>query len=625
MRMKTIIIVCALLSASATSAQDSLRTVLLQEVVTTGTRFEIPVEKSGKTIYKLNAQDLQKNAGKQLGDILNEVPGIQIDGNFGTPGTNISYYARGARNRQTLILIDGVPLNDPSAISAEYDLRYIPVSQIESVEVVKGGLSTLYGTGAAAAVINIRLKAPGSQPISGSVDLNAGSFNTYSENVRAGGSTKEWSYMVMANNIQSEGFTSAFNDDPNNHFDDDGFSRQNVLVKAGYRINPSVKVNVFTAYEKFNADYDEFEFTDGPNVQHYKQYRVGVNPDWKYKNGVVEANVVFNNNHRDFESSFPANYEGANLQAELVQRHHFSNAVQGLFGLNYQHMKFDQKDAISGDTARISMLDPYASFLAELPSGLNLHAGLRLNTHTIYGSKLVYNINPSILLNRNGTLTYKLLVSLSSSYVTPSLYQLYSIYGNKELLPEEAVSVEGGFSVYGGEAWTFNFVWFQRDEKLPIDFVSLFDTEGNYVGGRYENLSSKRRVNGIEISAVWDPSDRISATINYAHNDTDRPQSFYRIPRNKWGAALSVRPLDRLNVSIKYAYTGDRTVFDYRSFSELTLSHYQLVDLYASFSFLNDRLTVYGAVNNLADEQFIAVLGYKTRGRNYNAGLSLKF
>ncbi|MEP3387562.1 MAG: TonB-dependent receptor plug domain-containing protein, partial [Reichenbachiella sp.] len=126
--------------------QEDLSTYTMDEFVVTGTKFELPVEKSGKSIYKLTAKDLEQNAGKTVSDLLNEVPGIQMDGNFGAPGTNISYYVRGGRNKNTLILIDGVPLNDPSGIDASFDLRFLPVSQIESIEVLKGGLSTLYGT-----------------------------------------------------------------------------------------------------------------------------------------------------------------------------------------------------------------------------------------------------------------------------------------------------------------------------------------------------------------------------------------------------------------------------------------------------------------------------------------------
>src|SRR5690606_7508987 len=125
----------------------------------------------------------QQNAGKGLADLLNEVPGIQTDGNFSAPGTNQSYYIRGGRNRQALILIDGVPLNDPSAISAEYDLRYIPLAQIESIEVLKGGLSTLYGTSAMSGVINITLRDSGRKAMSGEVSIEGGSYRTHSENI----------------------------------------------------------------------------------------------------------------------------------------------------------------------------------------------------------------------------------------------------------------------------------------------------------------------------------------------------------------------------------------------------------------------------------------------------------
>ena len=66
-------------------AQDSLKTTVLSEVVVTGTKFDLPAEKSGKTIFKLNQKDLERNAGKTLADLLQEVPGVQTDGNFGTP------------------------------------------------------------------------------------------------------------------------------------------------------------------------------------------------------------------------------------------------------------------------------------------------------------------------------------------------------------------------------------------------------------------------------------------------------------------------------------------------------------------------------------------------------------
>ncbi|HLT70998.1 MAG TPA: TonB-dependent receptor, partial [Cyclobacteriaceae bacterium] len=101
----------------------------------------------------------------------------------------------------------------------------------------------------------------------------------------------------------------------------------------------------------------------------------------------------------------------------------------------------------------------------------------------------------------------------------------------------------------------------------------------------------------------------------------DTPESFYRLPKDKWGAALSFYPVSAAAIVLKYNYTGDRTSFDFNSFSEVTLDNYQLVDLFASYGFMEEKLTLYGAINNIFDEDFIGVFGYATRGRNFSAGL----
>lgn len=474
-------------------------------------------------------------------------------------------------------------------------------------------------------MINIKLKEPGDEPLSGSLRAGIGSYKTYEQDVTLGGTTGGWSYMVTGSNITSEGFSAAFNDDPNTTFDDDGFSRQNVLAKVGHHFTPAFVLDLSAAFERFRADYDDYEFTDAPNVQRFQQYRFGVHPKWTYGKGHVEGRLVFNANERTFESNFPADYDGRNLQAEVINQHRFSNVLQGLYGVNIQRLAFDEEGVVLGDTARMSMVDPYVSLLAQWPSGLTIHAGARLNTHSVYGSKFVYNINPSYLFTAGEALSFKILASFSTSYITPSVYQLYSIFGNRKLNPEETENFEAGFTVYGGTRWELNFTWFRRNELHPIDFVSQFDSQGNYIGGKYENLADERLVDGVELGMRYRLRQQVSAYINYSHINTDKPESFYRIPKEKWAAGLTLNPLPHGTIDVKYSYTGDRTLFDFNSFSEVTLDAYQLVDIFVSYGFANDRLTCYGAVNNLFDEDFIAVLGYTTRGRNYSMGVRYRF
>ncbi|WP_200979206.1 TonB-dependent siderophore receptor [Echinicola sp. 20G] len=613
----------SLLSSNLTAQE----TKELEEVVVTGTKFEIPVEKSGKTIYKLDQSDIEKNAGKTVADILNEVPGIQIDGNFGAPGTNLSYFVRGASSKNTLILIDGLPINDPSDISSTFDLRLLSLSQVESIEVLKGGLSTLYGTGASAAVINIKLKsAQDKQKIAGTVDFNGGSFGTYNGNLNINGKNEKFSYMVSGNYFTSEGFTSASEEQSATPFGKDGMDRKNAMLKLGYDFSDRFHLDFVSAYDDMEADYDDNTFTDANNQQLSSQLRFGLTPSYTYAKGVIKLKSIYNQNEREFISSYPSEYKGRNLQLDLTQEHQIIEGLKGLWGLNLQQFSYEQPGDLSFDSNKFTIIDPYASLFYETNSGFNIHAGARVNTHSEYDAKFIYNVNPSYLFAVTQTISMKVLASVSTSYVTPSLYQINSpLYGNTDLNPEESLNYEQGVSFYVGDEFTLNLVHFTRDESEPIDFVSIYDDEGNYIAGQYQNTASERRVEGFEADFSWLVNQYFDMSANFAHVSTDKPETFYRIPKNKWGLAFNARPAENTQVSLKYNFTSKRTIYDWGYGGELDLDSYGLVDLFVQQGFLENKLNIYGGINNLLDEEFTAIYGYTTRGRTFSLGARFQF
>ena len=130
----------------------------LDEVVITDSRFELKRENSGKTVINISTEEIEKNQGRTIAELINTKSGIEINGSRSNAGQNLGTYVRGGNNRQVLVLIDGVQMGDPSFISGDYDLRLLNLSQIESIEIIKGAASSLYGSGAATAVINIKTK-----------------------------------------------------------------------------------------------------------------------------------------------------------------------------------------------------------------------------------------------------------------------------------------------------------------------------------------------------------------------------------------------------------------------------------------------------------------------------------
>lgn len=606
--------------ASLTITAQTQDTTDLGGYVITGTRFQTPVEKSGKTIYKIDQEAIQQSGGRTLADLLNLVPAVQIDGNFGTPGTNMEYYIRGARSKYTLVLIDGVPMNDPTGISLFYDLRYLPIEQVESIEVLKGGLSTLYGSNAAAGVINVKLKDNSNKKLGGSLDVSASSFNGFSIGVNASGTSGQFDYGVTLNRQSFDGFSAAQEIDPAENFDDDGFERTNFMFKGGFRGNSNFSLDINAAYDEYQADIDAFAFTDDLTAfADYQQFRIGAKPTIQHRMGESSLGITYIKNERVFESAFPSAFEGQNLQIDQSNKVEIGEFARALFGVNLQYLN----DKSNDPSADFTIVDPYASVVFESEDGLNLHVGLRLNTHSDYGNKLLTTINPSWLVNLDEKNRIKPFLSISSAYNTPSLFQLNNpFFGNQELQPEETNNYELGTSFYSGDRLTINAAFFRRDELNAIDFLSQFDENGFFIGGQYINLNTRREVQGLELDGSWQVHNTVTFLANYSKLATNNDVLFARIPKLKYGFGITYQPWSHASLSLKYSHTGERLA---SPFGTDILEAFNLVDLSIRKRFLNEQLSVYGAINNIFDEEFVGVVGFTTMGRNYNFGLVFDF
>lgn len=157
------------LAQSLTAQTDTAN--VLNPVIVTANKFEQKQQETGKVLTVITQEQLRRNSGRQLSEVLNEQTGIFINGANNNLGANQSISLRGASSANTLILVDGVPVNDASGITSEFDISYININQVERIEILKGAQSTLYGSDAVAGVINIITKKKGVNPIGGYASL----------------------------------------------------------------------------------------------------------------------------------------------------------------------------------------------------------------------------------------------------------------------------------------------------------------------------------------------------------------------------------------------------------------------------------------------------------------------
>ena len=613
----------------------------LDEVVVTATKFKLKKENTGKVITKISQKQLQQNAGRNVIEILNTVVGIDVRGVNANASEPRSIYVRGGRGRQVLVLIDGVPVTDQSAINQEFDLRLLAVSQIESIEILKGASSTLYGSGAATAVINIKLKKASQHKIAGSFETSFGTNNTANvkgekssdnnQNVSVNGTLGKFTFLGSFNMAKVDGMSSA-KSNSTSIFEEDGFYSKNALVKLGYQINDKIIFETFLNYDDFDYNFDAGAFSDSNvNEGNQTQFRFGFKPSFTYNKGQFYMLASVNEVKRGLDqfNSFANtldNYQfnGRSVNIDLVNKFEFSENIQFITGLNYQehsNQTVTPFATINKDVANFNTLDPYASFVYITNFGLSANVGGRLNMHNVYGNHFVYDGNLAYAAIKNENTSVKLITSYSTAFIAPSLYQLYDGFaGNIDLKPESNETFEAGFEMNYKDWLQFDAVYFNRKEK---DAIIYDNTTFKYANGSSD-------ANGFEVNSKIVPTDFLIFNATYTYVDRDQFEDFDYIPANKFVIGLDITAVKHTFFNFTYRNVGERTVFDrWGSFgtagTDVVLPSYQVLDVAANYKVLDETVTFFGAVTNILNEDYDDILGFSTRGRNFKIGVRLQF
>ena len=615
---------------------------MLNEVVVTATKFNLKKENTGKVIHVITQKQLQQNAGKTVIEILNTIAGIDVKGVNANASEPRSINIRGGRSRQVLVLIDGVPVTDQSAINQEFDLRLLAVSQIETIEILKGASSTLYGSGAATAVINVILKKASKDSVSGSFETSFGTNNSTktpssgladkNQNINLNGTLGNFNFLASFSITGVDGMSSA-KSTTNTVFENDSFYSKNALLKLGYKINDKVNIISFLNYDTFEYDFDAAAFSDSEvNMGDQEQFRVGIRPNYTYNKGELYMLASINSVKRNF-NSFNAfsntldsyQYNGESINLDLVNKYEFSNQFQLITGVNYQEHSnntITPFGTIEKDIANFNTLDPYASVVYISNYGLSANIGGRLNMHNVYGNQFVYDGNLAYSLLNSKETSVKLLTSYSTAFIAPSLYQLYDGYsGNIDLNPETNQTFEVGFDATFKEKIQLDVVYFNRKEVDAIIYNNTTYSYGN----------SSSDASGLELNVRVAATSFLSINSSYTYIDSNDLEDFNDyIPANKFVAGIDITPFENAFLNVTYRNVGERTIFDrYGSFGTLgddvILEEYQVLDFMANYKVLEDTVTFFIAATNLLNEDYDDIFGYETRGRNYKVGVRLQF
>ena len=576
------------------------------EIIVKSTRSNSNVYQLGSSVEIISAEEIKKNSFNFVSEALQTSSGVYVSqtGSFGGTAT---VRIRGASSDQTLVLIDGVPISDPSSPGGGYDFSSLLTSNIDRIEILKGSQSTLWGSDAIGGVINIVTFENVSIP---NIHLNTeiGSFNTEKIGTDFNISNEHNSLFLSYDSYKSDGISKADKRDGNS--EKDGIGSRSYLLKTNHNIfNSEISSNI--NYRESDVDYDGYGFATG--VTDSDENTKGRQLNWSlllrkaFLDDQLVNSILFGESEID-RKYYTNNIENFSAKGErkfirYVGNYSLNDNNSFTFGFENEEVT---TSGVDFDTRSIFLL--YETLISKnFGFSLGLRGDDRNNLASQETPKITafYNLNDEWRLRANWGEGFKLPTIFQSTFFCCGAEK-----PNENLLPETSEGYEIGIDYKSNENFNkIGVTFFDQDISNMIDF--------SFSIGGYENIK-KVYSKGVEVNFVSQLKDNITISGSFTKLDSE----------NEFGSRLSRLPEEKGNLNIDFSlglknnfyislfYNGDEV--DPRG----EVSDWFRSDLNFSRN-ISDKAKIYFKVKNIFDEEYQDIYGYGTEERSFSIGINL--
>jgi len=640
----------ALLIPLAAHADD-----VAQVITVTATRIPTPAQKIPAGVTVITRQDIEKRGYTTLVQALEAVPGLGVVQSGGA-GTEASVFIRGTDSEDVLVLLDGVPVNDPSEANGAFNFGDYTLNDVERIEVVRGAMSGLYGSNAIGGVINI-ITAQGSGAPKASVTLAGGWPSQGQGSAEISGSTGRFDYALSGALDEESGFDATSKRLSVYAGVRDPFRSKLGSLNLGYSPVDGTRVYVVLRAQQVDAAYPDLGYPifDDPNeFDHNTNYfgKLGVTSNLgplsteffvaHVRNTLHNTNLLDADDPNQVQSD--ETYRGDRTDAQWNNTLHLPDGVSSLlFGAEYINDTSNEhvNDAFYGSPYVATVKASQRSWAGHLGAQttlfnrLTLSAALRDDSVSSFGNALTGRIG-GVLAIPEAFLTLK--ASYGTGFLAPSLFDLYGVdssggytyAGNPALKAEHSTSFEAGpqFDIPGFGQDDFASVsatYFQTKVSDLITFVSL---PPDYIDSTEENIG-KAKIHGVETELVLNPAPWASLDVNYTYThaeDADTGAELLRRPQHAGAATLTLTPLAGLSIVPQVQYIGRFTDYLYdddgypSDAGTGSAKPGTIVNLTADYK-ICDRFTVFAQGKNIFNSNFEAVNGLQIPGASLLLGV----
>ncbi|WP_084583363.1 TonB-dependent receptor plug domain-containing protein [Sphingomonas azotifigens] len=573
----------------------------------------------GRSVTIVERDEIEQRQTVALSDLLATLPGITVVRNGGL-GTTTALSIRGAQSDQTLVLIDGVRVNDPSSTGGAYNFASLLAGSVERVEVLRGPSSVIWGSQAIGGVVNVTT-LQGSQGLHVRANAEGGSFGTFNGNAAIAGGNDRVTAGLTAGYLATDGISAAANGK-----EADGYRQVGATGNVQVKLADGLALDLRGYYADSKVDLDGYapptyafgDTGDYAKTQELYGYAGLTNQAF---GGALRSRlgVTLTDIHRDgynADSTISYRYRGRAERYAYQGDATLAQQLRLVFGAEHEESRIRYDEGF-GSTARrsVGITSVYGQAIVTPVAPVTITAGVRNDDHDQFGSHWTWNADVAV----RATADTLLHASYGEGFKAPTLYQLYSAYGFAGLQPETAKSYEAGVrqTLAGGKV-TLGGTWFHRDADNQIDY--------NFATSTYYNLN-KTRAEGIELEGLLQPVPALTVRANFTHVYAENRSA------GALGKDLPRRPRDTGSVSADYRFpfglaVGGTVTMVGDSFNDAgnatRIDGYALAGVRAEMP-VTKRLSVYGRVDNVGDVRYQQITGYGTYGRAATGGVRVRF
>ena len=591
-----------------------------EDIIVTASGFEQPRSETGQAIDIVDRDRLDQLQSETISEALQTVPGVSIATRGGL-GSQSSAFIRGGNSAQTLVLIDGVRINDLTSPNGAFDFGGLMTGNIGRVEILRGPNSVIWGSQAIGGVVNIQSIAPVSgfeSRIAGEV----GRHDTKRLNANIAGSNGLLEGSIGGSFVDTDGISALAGGTER-----DGYDNKSGNARLKARVSDSFTLDIRSYYNRATVAYDS-AFGGGANglpVSRNRQFvgYVGANID--ALDGRMQNRIAYTRTEIKRIGTDPVvgSYNNFNLRgsidrAELHSALDVNETLTLVAGAEYERSFTSTSfEGAKPNAARNDVTSGFGQMILRPVAGLTVTAGVRHDVYGDYGGQTTFGGNAAFTPNAGRTMFR---ATYGEGFRAPTLTEGQPPYGNPDLKPETARNFDLGVEqqFLDGKVQIFTTYFNRRSNDLIAFSTVSFKSEN------IDKVTSK----GVEAGLSLNPTDRIDILASYTLVD-----AINRTAGANFGNRQALRPQHSMSLTADWQTpfgmsVGSSLLLIGDSFDNATnsvrLDGYALVGLRASMP-LTDGLEMYGRIDNLFDADYIMVAGYNSFGRRATIGVRAKF